>query len=253
MPYKSKEAFLQHGMKIHILHIALDCSICREPLAVTLEPEDCTRSNLPAQAVLSMSHTAVNVKTTDDAEVPGNDPTVTLTDDSLEPEHAVRISPCNHTFGRTCLKAWSNTSKSNRCPECNRQLFPRQRVKLAFRQPTLMMRLDFAKFVEEICGDSETAADIRTNPMSDTVRMLIREFAMEMWRRDGFDVEYEYIDDTEADDEEAETEVEDNETGDEDNETEDKNDCGSAADEMETDDDEDDDRTQTEYGFVKKA
>lgn len=101
------------------------------------------------------------------------------------------------------------------------------------------MRLVLAKHVEEISGDPETAADIRFSPMSDAVRKLIRKIAMMMLHREGFDVECEYVDDTEADDEEAETEIE--------NETE--------RDETECDDDFESDTGEmdTEYGFVRKA
>jgi hypothetical protein len=63
------------------------------------------------------------------------------------------------------------------------------------------MRLNFATYVDEVCGDARFAQEIREELMSGQVRALIREFAMELWRQQGFEVEYEYVDVGRADEE----------------------------------------------------
>lgn len=65
------------------------------------------------------------------------------------------------------------------------------------------MRLEFAMYVEEICGDSKTAQEIRRKLMSDWTRSLIREFAMELWRQQGYDVEYQYVSGAAVEEEES--------------------------------------------------
>ena len=252
MPHSSKSAFLNHGLANIILHTALDCSICREPLAVTLEVKDCPQSDHPAKAVINIGHASIDVEDTDDRQVSNSDSRTAVCPENVEPEQAVRIVPCDHTFGRTCLEAWFNTSESNTCPECNQELFPRRHIKLFFRQPTRSMRLGFAMYIEQMTGDLETAAQIRERLMSEWTRLLIREFAMENLRQQGFHVEYEYVDDTVVDEEEAETDIEEmseekDGVNDEDNTDEDD------TDEMDTDDGKIDAPTRSECGFVKKA
>ncbi|KAF1922559.1 uncharacterized protein M421DRAFT_104981 [Didymella exigua CBS 183.55] len=243
LPYKSMEAFFSHGVNGMLLNAALDCSICREPLAITLEQGGCAAQSLPSSAVLSMVHTSVNFEESNDLESSSNEPTTAaFTDNSVGPEQAVRISPCNHTFGRTCIEVWFTTSKSNRCPECNQELFPQRHIELFLRFPTRAMRLEFADYIEQFCGDSETAGQIRVALMSDWTRSLIRELAMELWRQQGYDVEYRYVGDAEAGEEEEEIEVEDmNE--DEEEETN----------EMETDESDSDDSKEAECGVVEQA
>ncbi|KAJ4381538.1 hypothetical protein N0V86_002898 [Didymella sp. IMI 355093] len=192
----------------------------------------------------------------DDFDISVNDLAIaTLTGNDLEPEQAVRISPCNHTFGRTCLEAWFTTFESNRCPGCNQELFPQRQMILFLRQPTHAMRLEFANYIELVCGDAETASQIRERLMTDWTRSLIREFAMELWRQQGYDVEYRYISGAD-DDEEEETEVEVEDMSDDDSDDSDgegDEDDIDEIDNMDTDECEIDDRKEAEYVFVKKA
>lgn len=53
--------------------------------------------------MLNVSHTSVHVETADGTELSGNDPTATLTNDSLEPEHAVRISATRNSSHNDAL------------------------------------------------------------------------------------------------------------------------------------------------------
>jgi hypothetical protein len=245
LPYASKEAFLSHGLSNVLLYAALDCSICREPLEVTLEHRSC---GLPPRAVLSMGHTTVNAESEDLGICSKDSISTAFTDSTIEPEQAVRILPCNHTFGRTCLEEWFTTSKSNRCPECNQELFSQRHMMLFLRQPTRAMRLEFANYIEHMCGDAETASEIRERLMSDWTRLLIREVAMELWRQQGYDVEYQYISGADEEEEEDETEVEDMIDDDSDGEGDEDD-----IDDMDTDECEVDNRKEAEYGFVKKA
>ncbi|KAF3044295.1 hypothetical protein E8E12_006125 [Didymella heteroderae] len=96
----------------------------------------------------------------------------------------------------------------------------------------------FAPLSEFLEEQDSSLKMIGVNPMSGSVRLLIREFAMELWRRGGYLVEYEYTSDADADEEE-EIEVED--------EDEDE------SDELDIDGHVVDNRTSTEYGFAKKA
>lgn len=189
-------------------------------------------------AVLSMGSTTIHAAapTVDeyDLKISGDDLTTsTFSDDSIKPESAVRILPCNHTFGRACLEAWFTISKSNRCPECNHELFPNCHIRLFLRHPTRTMRLEFAMYIEKICSDSETAQEIRQRLMSDWTRSLIREFAMELWRQQGYDVEYQYV---------SGAAVEEEENGKENEET----------DETDIDESDIDDSEDTECGALRR-
>ncbi|KAL1592454.1 hypothetical protein SLS59_009807 [Nothophoma quercina] len=55
---------------------------------------------------------------------------------------------------------------------------------------------------------------ICNNVMSDWTRMLIREFAMELWRRQGYEVEYQYVGGIEDEQEEDEDMFDDEEEDD---------------------------------------
>lgn len=210
-PYKSRAAFLTHGMiEIH-LNTVLDCSICREPLLVGPSEAQTSLPHLPTPVVLSSPHVAVHdVKPTADTtelDAQGHIITTTAsTDNHVLPEPAVRLHPCNHIFGRVCLTAWFTYSKSNRCPECNKHLFPDRHMQLFLCEPTRSMRIEFAKYIEEFCGDSGTAEEIRSSLMSDWTRSLIREFAMELWRQQGYEVGYQYVVGGEAEQEQDEDE-----------------------------------------------
>lgn len=197
-PYTTREAFLIHGLREIHLDTALDCSICREPLMVVLGNTESIQPNVPSSAVMSLSHVAVTDNISSpcpDKTVLQNQPFTTTgsTEDGIVPESAVRILPCQHIFGRTCLKAWFTSSNSNRCPECNQELFSNRYMHLVLREPTRSMRVGFADYLEEVCGDSETADEIRDNLMSDWTRSLIREVAMELWRGQGYEVGYQYV------------------------------------------------------------
>ncbi|KAJ4332628.1 hypothetical protein N0V87_008256 [Didymella glomerata] len=245
LAYPTKEAFQSQGLSNVLLHAALDCSICREPLAITLEHESC--SVLPA-AVLSIGHTTVNAQEIEGLTMSGQDSTTAASpDNSLVPEEAVRISPCSHIFGRACLEAWLTTSESNRCPECNQELFPHRHMMLFLRQPIRSVRLEFADCIEHVCGDSETAGEIRENLMGDWTRTLIREFAMELWRQQGYEVDYQYINGADADDEQEETEIGDTSEDDDDADDADETDA------MDTDRREVGSCVKPEYGLVKRA
>lgn len=216
LPHISKEDFLSHGVNDVLLEVALDCSICREPLAAILERESFNQPGLPSSAVLSIGHTVVSDSNNGVLQNSSNNSaTAKSTDDSVKPEQAVLILQCKHVFGRNCLETWFTTSTSNRCPECAQELFPPKRMKLFLRSPTHAMRLEFANYIEQVCGDSETAAQIRVRLMSDWTRSLIREFAMELWRQEGYDVEYQYIYSAEEEEDVEEEDVEKEETRDE--------------------------------------
>ncbi|KAF9700360.1 hypothetical protein EKO04_001531 [Ascochyta lentis] len=66
-------------------------------------------------------------------------------------------------------------------------------MRLYLREPRRSMRIEFAKYIEETCSDYDTAEEIRGNLMSDWTRSLIREFAIELWRQQGYEVEYQYV------------------------------------------------------------
>ncbi|KAF2628935.1 hypothetical protein BU25DRAFT_465942 [Macroventuria anomochaeta] len=220
-PYKSRDAFLAHGINDILLDAALDCSICREPLAVAFGQAETAPPHLPSPAVSSFTHVAIN-----DGMTQSNtcDFTITAsTDDDLTPEKSVRILPCAHIFGRTCLSAWFTSSKSNRCPECNQELFPSRHMKLFLREPTRSMRIEFVNCIEEMCGDAETAQEIRDRLM-----------------KQGYDVEYQYVGGEEAEEVENEDMFDDEDDD---------------SDEMETDGSEDDDEQEhNENGtLVKEA
>lgn len=78
LAYPTKEAFQSQGLSNVLLHAALDCSICREPLAITLEHESC--SVLPA-AVLSIGHTTVNAQEIEGLTMSGQDSTTAASPD----------------------------------------------------------------------------------------------------------------------------------------------------------------------------
>ena len=50
-------------------------------------------------------------------------------DDVLDPEHPLRVAPCNHIFGNRCLKTWLSPGpegvNSNTCPICRQVIFDR--------------------------------------------------------------------------------------------------------------------------------
>ena len=197
-PHATRDAFLAQGMSEIFLDTALDCPICREPLMVVLGEAESTPPDTLAPAVENMFHVPIDdeAPTTSNSEMNNQsyEPATTRSNgDIVAPESAVRTLPCGHIFGRTCLTAWFTASQSNRCPECNQELFPNRYIQLFIREPTRAMRIGFADYVEEMCGDFEIAEQIRGNLMSDWTRSLIREFAMEIWRQHGYEVEYQYV------------------------------------------------------------
>lgn len=204
---------MSYGLEIVLLSASLDCSICREPFAIVLKHGSC---GVHTPAVLRIAHATVDVEErTDveegtDVEISGDgSSTARSTNNKLGQEQAVRISSCNHIFGRTCLEAWFDTSESNRCPECNQELFPTRHMMLFLRDPTRAMRRKFADCIEHICNDLQAAVEIRENLMSDSTRTLMRELALKLWRQQGYNVDYQYINGANTDGEEADTEIED--------------------------------------------
>ncbi|KAH3984965.1 hypothetical protein HBI40_039650 [Parastagonospora nodorum] len=185
LPYASKSDFLAIGLWATTLDKPLDCSICREPLATS----ETTQSHVPEIEGAALYRFPIlpcnNLHPIPNARAPSPD------DDPI-PESPVRISPCNHIFGSTCLHSWFKNSTSNRCPECNTTLFP-PHIHLAMRRPTRAIRLEFASFIERDMQDEETALMIRRTLSSERVGVLIREFAIEMHRASGFEVSWEYV------------------------------------------------------------
>jgi hypothetical protein len=57
------------------------------------------------------------------------------------------------------------------------------------------MHLEFARFIEHGIEDEEVAKRIRESVMSEWVSLLIREFAVEMYRAMGYEVTWEYVGD----------------------------------------------------------
>ena len=219
MPYQSRKNFLANGTREIILGAAFDCSICQEPLMTVLDGPKFTLPQSPTGSVLSLPHVASSNDPSETCKVAStpqthDGTTTTPTEAAIEPESAVRVLPCDHIFARACLTTWFTTSRSNRCPECNHELFPNRHLMLFLREPTLSMRLAFAKYIEEVCGDHKTAHVICNNVMSDWTRMLIREFAMELWRRQGYEVEYQYVGGVEDEQEEDEDIFDDEEEDD---------------------------------------
>lgn len=205
LPYATREAFLTHGVDEILLDTAVDCSICREPLLVALGEAKRAPAITPTPAVANILQVSVHDETVAACNNEANwqhhsSSTKTASNDVFVPESAVCVLPCQHIFRRTCLRAWFESSKANRCPECDQELFPLRYMRLSLREPTLSIRLNFASYIEEMCGDSDTAEEIRADPMSDWTRSLIREFTLEVLRQEGYDVEYQYVEGGAAED-----------------------------------------------------
>jgi hypothetical protein len=206
-PYASRDVFFIHGIKEILLDTELDCSICREPLATTLR--DIATTSLLRLPISNLVHVIMNKDAIGSTEKDVLNLDITAPDSSLQSQEnsqlststdkysilgpAVRILPCKHIFGLQCLTAWFMSSITNCYPECNQVLFPERRLHLSLREPTRSIRSEFAAYVETICDDAETAKMIRENLMIEWTKALIREFAMKIWRQQGYEVEYEYV------------------------------------------------------------
>jgi hypothetical protein len=197
-PYESKADFLAVGLWATTIDKSLDCSICREPLATS------TTAPLAFSEIESAAlYRFPILPCTDPYRTPGYNtnntqiPNLISSKDSSDmplPEAPIRISPCNHIFGSTCIQSWFANSTSNRCPECDTTLFP-QRIHLTLRRPTRVMRLEFARFIEQELEDGDTAALIRESLTSERVSTLIRNLVVEMHRASGLEVSWEYVGD----------------------------------------------------------
>ncbi|KAH8730824.1 hypothetical protein GQ44DRAFT_812248 [Phaeosphaeriaceae sp. PMI808] len=215
-PYASKADFLVEGLEEVILEEGIDCPICRETLAMSRA----SREMIVAQSLDSAS--SVPAHTPDPAS---SVPTQTATtDDEPTPEIPVCIVHCGHIFGAECLSTWFIMSASNRCPQCTQVLFPRPRQHLVVYEPTRVMRLQFARMVEIVLDEPETAKFIRERLMSDLTRNLMLELQLEIFRGHGYEVTVEYVepeDDEEYDADEYEEDGEEEDGEEEDGEEED--------------------------------
>jgi hypothetical protein len=209
-PHPTKSDFLYHGLVEVELRDALDCSICREPLATGATAWATSSLHLPDVNTNLPASQDTNVDSADvAAETPVNiNPIFEHTfdaqgdDDEIIPEPAVRIRHCAHIFGSTCLSTWFATDTSNRCPECNQSLFPQRSFHLVLDYPTRETRIEFAHFIEDEFGDADTANQIRSQLMSEWTKMLMRNLAVEVHRASGYDdVTWEYRDPQEDEDE----------------------------------------------------
>jgi hypothetical protein len=82
------------------------------------------------------------------------------------------------------------------------------------------MRSEFAKYVERALEDPTTAEQMRLDLMGDWLRMLMREFAVELYRSVGYEVSWEYVDVYGEEEEEEEDSFEGNEEEEDDDESE---------------------------------
>jgi hypothetical protein len=198
-PYASEVDFLAHGLEEVCLEAALDCSICREPLATTTATS--VTSHLAKTDSTSLprvtAHPDNNAGFVDaTAEAPANTKPPQNFDpenDDIVPETAVRIAHCAHVFGATCLSTWFTTGTSNRCPECNQVLFPERSFHLVLHEPSRQARLEFADIMEHTLEDAETAELIRSHLMSEYTKVLMRLLAVEIHRSRGYEnITWEY-------------------------------------------------------------
>lgn len=263
-PFAFRDDFLARGLAATILEGPLDCAICREPLANNESSTD-VRPSQPARVesicrIRQSSREAdessmvseppyyctASTQTTDfdPHEVPSNFCT-TVIDTEPIPETPVRLHPCNHIFGSTCLETWFRTTVANHCPLCNHILFPKRRIQLGFREPTRAMRASFADYIEHGLDDLEYAEEIRAQLMGEWPRMLMRELVIETMRAEGFEVAWEYVDRDSAgtvfeDDEEEEEDLFEEEKRSEVEDVDEEMYTDSECEEGESDDDEDD-------------
>ncbi|KAH7093026.1 hypothetical protein FB567DRAFT_161494 [Paraphoma chrysanthemicola] len=215
-PFKSKADFLAHGMIDTTLNEPLDCPICRDPLVTSSSAAAHTPSSLPQAQVISFPRASIDNITDSSAVIlqPQDHCAAshnTIGHATLEPP--TQIAHCSHIFGRHCLQKWFGSSTSNRCPTCNQTLFPPRCIHLYFREPTRTMRLAFVKYIESALEDQETAAMMQKNLMGEWSMMLMREFTIELYKAQGFEVTWEYVDgysDGEDEGDEESEEAEDN-------------------------------------------
>jgi ABC-type Zn2+ transport system substrate-binding protein/surface adhesin len=99
------------------------------------------------------------------------------------------------------------------------------------------MRIEFAKYVERALEDPTTAEQMRLDLMGEWPRMLMREFAVELYRSVGYEVSWEYVD--VYGEEEEEEEEEDSFESDEEEEEEEEHES-EESEESENEDVEDD-------------
>lgn len=83
-PHISIPDFISNGLDTTTLEEALDCSICLQPLLTSA-----TNIGRTSQFDQSLPRVCANESST--------------SPDELIPEMPVRIRPCRHIFGRTCL------------------------------------------------------------------------------------------------------------------------------------------------------
>jgi hypothetical protein len=82
------------------------------------------------------------------------------------------------------------------------------------------MRIEFAKYVERALEDPTTAEQMRLDLMGEWPRMLMREFAVELYRSVGYEVSWEYVDVYGEEEEEEEDSFESDEEEEEEEEEE---------------------------------
>lgn len=146
--------------------------------------------------------------------VSAHDESTSTSLEELVPEVPVRIRHCRHIFGRICLTTWfNNTPSPHRCPECATILFPAPYIHLALRRPTRAERLQFANAVEYMLQDAEGADEIRGELMSERTAFKMRELTFEIFRQQGWEVTWEYVDEENEADEDVQEEEQYESTG----------------------------------------
>ncbi|KAH7083255.1 hypothetical protein BKA63DRAFT_502581 [Paraphoma chrysanthemicola] len=216
-PFKSKADFLAHGMIDTTLNEPLDCPICREPLTTSSSAATHTPSSLPQAQAISFPRVSIENTADSSAVIPESQDHCAVSNDNTEDptlEPATQIAHCSHIFGCHCLQKWFASSTSNRCPTCNQTLFPPRCIHLYFREPTRAMRLAFVKYVESALEDRETAAMMRKNLMGEWSMMLMREFTIELYKAQGFEVTWESVEVCGDEEDEGDDEIEEAEDND---------------------------------------